>query len=48
MNTMYSNQTAAPMATSRVDEEFREQHQPGNLLYQVATVLAILLFLISF
>jgi hypothetical protein len=48
MNTMYPNQTAAPMATSYSEEELQDQHQPGNFLYQAATILAILLFLISF
>lgn len=48
MNTMYPNQTAAPMAASHSEEDLQEQHHAGNLLYQAATILAILLFLISF
>lgn len=45
MNTLYPEQSLAAMAPS-VEEE--RQEQPGNFLYQAATVLAILLFLISF
>lgn len=48
MNTLYSNSTAAAMASSSIDDEQREQKQPGNFLYKAATILAILLFLISF
>jgi hypothetical protein len=45
MNTMCPEQSLAAMAPS-VEES--RQEQPGNFLYQAATVIAILLFLISF
>ena len=48
MNTMYPNQTVAAMAPSSIEGEQQEQRQPANFLYQAATVMAILLFLISF
>jgi hypothetical protein len=48
MNTMYSNTTAAAMAPSNLEDDHQERTQPANFLYQAATVLAILLFLISF
>lgn len=48
MGTMYPNQTTAPMAASHSEDESQEQHKTSNLLYQAATILAILLFLISF
>lgn len=41
------NSTAA-MAPSDLEDEQREQPLPGSFLYQAATILAILLFLISF
>ena len=44
MSSIYSNQTA--MAPSFTEEEQQDQ-KTGNLLYQAATILAILLFLIS-
>jgi len=47
MNPLYPNSTAAAMA-SNIDDEPQEQRQPGSFLYQAATILAILLFLISF
>ncbi len=45
MQAHYPDQTIAGMAPSHPDGE---QHQEGHLLYQGTTVLAILLFLISF
>jgi hypothetical protein len=48
MNTMYPEQTVAAMAPSSIEGERQEHPQPSNFLYQAATVLAILLFLISF
>jgi hypothetical protein len=48
MNTMSSDQTVAAMVPSSVEGEQPERTQPANFLYQAATVLAILLFLISF
>ena len=48
MNTTYPDQTVAAMAPSSIEGERQEQPQPANFLYQAATVLAILLFLISF
>lgn len=45
MNTMQLDKTAASMAPSHAEEEL--QDKTGNFLYQAATVLAILLFLIS-
>jgi len=48
MNTMYPDQTGAAMIPSSNEGERQEHTQPANFLYQAATVLAILLFLISF
>jgi hypothetical protein len=48
MNTMSPNQTAATMVSSSMECERQEHPQPANFLYQAATVLAILLFLVSF
>lgn len=48
MDSMYSNQNLAAMAPSSIEGERQEHTQPANFLYQAATVLAILLFLISF
>jgi hypothetical protein len=48
MNTMSPNQTVAAMVPSSIEDETAEHPQPANFLYQAATVLAILLFLISF
>jgi hypothetical protein len=48
MNTMYPNTTAVAMAPSHLEDEHPVRTQPANFLYQAATVLAILLFLISF
>jgi hypothetical protein len=45
---MYPNQTVAGVAHSSAGDEPKEQPQTSNFLYQAATVLAILLFLISF
>jgi len=41
----YPDQPLAAMAPTHQDND---QHQPGHLIYQGTTVLAILLFLISF
>jgi hypothetical protein len=46
MNTMYQNEAIATTASFR--EEEGQDTRTGNFLYQAATVLAILLFLISF
>jgi hypothetical protein len=48
MDSMYPNQNLAAMAPSSIEGERQEHTQPANFLYQAATVLAILLFLISF
>jgi hypothetical protein len=46
MNAMRPNQTDATMASCHGNEE--HQGQTSNFLYEAATVLAIVLFLISF
>ena len=48
MNSTYSNNIGAAMAPSLIEDEGSKQQPIGNFLYQAATVLAILLFLISF
>jgi L-asparaginase II len=48
MDSMYPNQNLAAMAPSSIEGEPQKHTQPANFLYQAATVLAILLFLISF
>jgi len=48
MNTISPNQTIAATVPSSVESEQTGHPQPANFLYQAATVLAILLFLISF
>jgi hypothetical protein len=45
MQAHYPDQTLAGMAPSHPETE---QHEAGHLVYQGTTVLAILLFLISF
>lgn len=47
MQAQCSDQTLAAIVPKSVDDEAR-QAKTGNYLYQGATVLAILLFLISF
>ncbi len=46
MNAMHHDQTVPAPASSHADEEQRDT--ASNFLYQAATILAILLFLISF
>jgi hypothetical protein len=46
MNAMHPDKTVAKMAPSHPREEPHEN--TGNLVYQAATVLAIVLLLISF
>ncbi|WP_263350193.1 hypothetical protein [Acidicapsa acidisoli] len=46
MNAMHPNQTVASMTPSHGDEE--QHDKAGNFVYQAATILAIVLFLISF
>jgi hypothetical protein len=45
MQAHYPDQTLPAMAPSHPDTE---QHEAGHLVYQGTTILAILLFLISF
>jgi hypothetical protein len=45
---MCTDQNLSTMAPSRSENEELEQLNTGHFLYQAATVLAILLFLISF
>jgi hypothetical protein len=46
MNAMHPEQTVATMAPSHAHEE--QHDNTGNFVYQAATILAIVLFLISF
>jgi hypothetical protein len=46
MNAMHPDKTVATMAPSHAHEELHDK--AGNLVYQAATILAIVLFLISF
>jgi hypothetical protein len=48
MNTIYPDQTTSVLASCSGNEDSQEQHDKGNFLYQAATILAIVLFLISF
>lgn len=48
MNSTYPTHLSAAMAPSQLDAAEHRQQQTGGYLYQVATVLAILLLLISF
>jgi hypothetical protein len=48
MNATCSNMTEPRMATSSAETEALPIERTNNFLYQAATVLAILLFLISF
>ena len=48
MNATCSNITEPMMATSSVDDRALPTNRTNNFLYQAATVLAILLFLVSF
>lgn len=48
MQAHYTDQTLAAMAPSHLNAEQHDELRAGNLLYQVATVLAILLLLINF
>lgn len=47
MNTMYSDQAVASLAPSSAEEDQRDQQPTGGFLYQIATILAILLLLFS-
>jgi hypothetical protein len=48
MQAQCSDQNVAAMAPSHAEVEPQEELSAGNSLYQAATVVAILLFLISF
>lgn len=48
MNATCSNMTEPMMATSSAKNEALPMDRTNNFLYQAATVLAILLFLVSF
>jgi hypothetical protein len=48
MNATCSNMTEPIMATSSAEDEALPTDRTNNFLYQAATVLAILLFLVSF
>jgi hypothetical protein len=48
MSTMCNDQNFSAMAPSHAEHEELQQLRAGNFVYQAATVLAILLFLISF
>jgi hypothetical protein len=48
MNATCSNMTEPMMATSSADTQPVPEDRANNFLYQAATVLAILLFLVSF
>jgi hypothetical protein len=48
MSSICSGQTVAVLAPSQTEPDHKAHQQTVNFLYQAATVLAILLFLISF
>lgn len=48
MNSICSSQPVAIPAPTQTEPEHKAHQQTVNFLYQAATVLAILLFLISF
>jgi hypothetical protein len=48
MNATCSNMTEPMMATSSAENQPQPVGRTDNFLYQAATILAILLFLVSF
>jgi hypothetical protein len=48
MNSSFTDHFGSTMASCAVENEEQKQQQTGNFLYQAATVLAILLLLVSF
>ena len=48
MQAQYSESNVAVLSSAASDTVSNDQMRAGNFLYQAATVLAILLFLISF
>jgi hypothetical protein len=47
MNTIYPDQTTSTLASCGGNEDLQEHHETNSLVYQAATILAIVLFLIS-
>lgn len=48
MNSTFTDHFGSSMAPCPIENEAQKQQRTGNFLYQAATVLAILLFLIAF
>jgi len=48
MDSTFTDHFGSAAAPSPIADEEQKQQRTGNFLYQAATILAILLFLVSF